>query len=450
NTFYAQGGIAVANSKADVSKHINDTKIAGSFHGNEEAIHILCQEGPLWVQALIDGGFLFDCDENGKLDYTKEAAHSSNRVLHANGDATGRALHVHLMQRLNAHFLYNAQVVDLSIKDNHCNGVCLYYKGKMQWIGANYIVLASGGVGSLYAYNTNARSVSADLQGIALEKEIVLKDMEMMQFHPTVYIQGKGARKQLLSEALRGEGAKVVDSSGTEFLSNYHTDAELAPRDIVSQAIFDHCNYFETKAFLNDSAWSEAKFASRFPTIYFEMRDAGIMVPKEKIPISPAFHYAMGGIATDLNGRVLGLENLYAAGEVAHTGVHGANRLASNSLLEGLVFSARVAKTISSTFTAKEYKVFPNKNIQLELPKDESGKDLLRTLCWKYAGIIRTKEGLENALNRIEEMLKCRTGKLLRLRLLASQAIFSQALARKTSLGAHQIVKNTNIQEGKK
>ena len=449
NTFYAQGGVAVASTPEDIPLHIADTQSAGCYHGDNKAIHTLCHEGPIWVKALIEDGFEFDKDANGELNYTKEAAHSSNRILHANGDATGRALHVHLMKRLRAHLLYNTQVVDLAISGSRVCGVCLYYKGQMRWANANHVILASGGVGSLYSTHTNSRTISADLQGIALELGLKLRDMEMMQFHPTVYIQGKGVRKQLLSEALRGEGAKVIDEMGERFLFQFHPDGELAPRNVVSQSIFQHCNTHNTKAFLDVSGWDSKDFAKRFPSIYFAMQEAGVNVPSAPIPISPAFHYAMGGISTDLNGLVSGLENLYAVGEVAHTGVHGANRLASNSLLEGLVFSARAANMIASSSSKSQNTPACKDPKVLEYDGDKSAKDKLRNLMWKHAGIVRSTKGIEEALNQVEDMLKCRTGKLLRLRLLASREILTQALSRRESLGAHQLVAHPITSEGK-
>jgi L-aspartate oxidase len=287
------------------------------------------------------------------------------------------------------------------------------------------------------------------LQGIALEHGLGLRDMEMMQFHPTVYIQGKGVRKQLLSEALRGEGARVVDAVGKRFLYDFHPDGELAPRNVVSQSIFEYCRKENTKAYLDVANWNEPDFAKRFPSIYFAMQEAGVNVPTERIPISPAFHYAMGGIGTDLDGLVFGTQNLYAVGEVAHTGVHGANRLASNSLLEGLVFSARAACSIASkTATIYSGEHFHNPSI-LKKDGDKEAKDKLRNLMWQHAGIIRSTKGLQEALNQVEDMLKCRTGKLLRLRLLASQEILRQALSRHESLGAHQMVAYPITSEGK-
>jgi len=446
NTFYAQGGVAVANSKEDIACHIADTLEAGVYCSNPEAVNILCHEGPEKVQALMAQGFAFDVNEQGALLYTQEAAHSDKRVIHAGGDATGREIHLHLMRHLQTTLLYNTQVVDLLINEGRCFGVRMRTQEGLSCAYANHVVIASGGVGSLYEFHTNARTISADLQGIVLEHGLALKDMEMMQFHPTVYVKGKGVRKQLLSEALRGEGAKVVDSAGHQFLFEYDSAGELAPRDVVSQSIFDYQQTTKKEVFLDVSFLDKPAFAKRFPSIYFAMQNEGVDVPCTHIPISPAFHYAMGGIATDLDGRVLGAKNLYAVGEVACTGVHGANRLASNSLLEGLVFSARVANAIAYSAPTLMAKTFTCKEEVLQCEGDKEKKNALRLLMWENAGIVRNVGGMEEALNRVQDMLKCRTGKLLRLRLLASQEILRHALHRRESLGAHRLV-NTPIRK---
>lgn len=331
NTFYAQGGVAVAPNEEDIPLHVKDTLAAGAGHCDEAMVKLLCKEGYEVINAFIEEGFEFDKDENGKLLYTKEAAHSTNRILHAGGDATGRGIHHFLMDKLKFPILYNAQVTDLLIKDGVCYGVKVFHKKKFN-LYAKKIVIASGGVGSLYEYHTNARTISADIQGIALTHNIELKDMEMMQFHPTVFVKSNAVRKQLLSEALRGEGAKVVDEDGKRFLFDYDSRGELSPRNIVSQAIFKYAQKTKKQVYLDVSSFEEEHFKQRFPSIYFNMKDVGYDLPKDLIPISPAFHYAMGGIKTDKDAQVEGIKDLYAIGEVACTGVHGANRLASNSL----------------------------------------------------------------------------------------------------------------------
>ena len=446
NTFYAQGGVAVAKDDNDIPVHINDTLDAGAGHCNLEAVKVLCSEGPLAIQRLINMGFNFDKDEHGNLLYTKEAAHSTNRILHAGGDATGRYIHLFLMQQLPFPILYNTQVTDLLIDEGICYGARVFHNDKIFNLYAKKVIIASGGVGSLYEYHTNARTISADMQGICLSHGIPLADMEMMQFHPTAFVLGNSVRKQLLSESLRGEGAMVVDEDGKCFVFDYDSRGELAPRDVVSRAIFKHKQQTNKEVYLDLSAFSKEHFKQRFPSIYFNMTNMGYNVPEQKIPISPAFHYSMGGIKTDLHGRVHTIKNIYAVGECAHTGVHGANRLASNSLLEGLVFSARVAEEIKKNISEPHVQhLFTETEEVLIQENDKTLKNELRHLMWNYAGIIREKQTLQTALNRVKEMLGLPIGKLLRLRLLVSQEIITSALKRKTSLGAHYIKEEVTL-----
>ncbi len=440
NTFYAQGGVAVAVNKDDVALHVKDTLEAGAGLCTKEAVEVLCKEGIYSVEKLIEQGFWFDRDKNGELAYTKEAAHSRNRVLHAGGDATGRELHYFLMKSLKFPILYNTQVIDLLIEDGVCYGVCVRHDKKIFNIYAKSVVIASGGVGSLYEYHTNSRTISADMHGVCLKHGIELRDMEMMQFHPTVFVKCSWARKQLLSEALRGEGAKVVDSHGRRFLLDYDSRAELSPRNIVSEAIFSYQQSTNEEIFLDLSCFSKSYFKKRFPSIYFNMKNLGYDLPMQKIPISPAFHYAMGGIKTDLDGKIQSVRDLYAVGEVASSGVHGANRLASNSLLEGLVFSIRVAKSIEKDLNLDKKKIkFPLFEKKLVKKGDKKLKNELRKLMWKNAGIIRTQKGLIRARQRVNDMLSMDRGELIKLRLLCSKEIIESGLKRKSSLGAHYI-----------
>jgi len=440
NTFFAQGGICVPKDKNDISLHIKDTVNAGAGLCDENAVEVLCTEGRDAISSLIESGFCFDKDDKGNLLYTKEAAHSTNRILHAGGDATGRELHLFLMNKLKFPILYNTQVIDLLIKDKICYGVTVFHNEKVFNIYAQKVVIASGGVGSLYEFHTNSRTISADMHGICIEHDIQLQDMEMMQFHPTVFIKSATVRKQLLSEALRGEGALIVDEDGKRFLFDYDERGELSSRSLVSRAIFDYVQKTEKEVFLDLSNFSKEHFKERFPSIYFNMSTLGYNLPKQRIPISPAFHYAMGGIKTDLNCTIENVKCLYAVGEVASTRVHGANRLASNSLLEGLVFSRRLAKNIINVSTCNKNKVkFSKKEILLSNKEDKILKNELRVLMWKYAGIVRSEKNLKKALNRVEEMLKLPTGKLIKLRLLTSRTIIKSALGRKKSLGAHYI-----------
>ncbi len=444
NTFYAQGGVAVAKDEADIALHVSDTLHAGAGHCVKEAVDVLCSEGPKAIASLIKRGFCFDSDEKGDLLYTKEAAHSTHRILHAGGDATGRHIHLFMMQHLPFPILYNTQVTDLLMHENTCYGVRVLHAGDIINLYGKKVVIASGGVGSLYEYHTNARTISADMQGMCLSHSIELADMEMMQFHPTAFVLGTAVRKQLLSESLRGEGAKVVDDEGRRFVFDYHPDGELAPRDVVSRAIFDYKQKSGKEVYLDVSDFEESHFQKRFPSIYFNMKNIGYNLPSERIPISPAFHYSMGGIRTTMNGEVLHVKHLYAIGEAAHTGVHGANRLASNSLLEGLVFSYRAALDIQATLSnASSVISFSEKEAILICEGDKILKNELRHLMWCHAGIVRNEQNLQFARKRVKEMLELPIGKLLRLRLLVSQEIIQSALKRKASLGAHFIQKRS-------
>lgn len=446
NTFYAQGGIAVAINREDVALHIQDTLFAGAGHCNQAAVEVLCSEGPAAIESLMHRGFSFDRDAKGALLYTKEAAHSTNRIVHAGGDATGRELHLFMMQQLPFPILYNTQVTDLLIHNDVCFGARVAHADEVFNIYAKKVVIASGGVGSLYEYHTNARTISADMQGICLSHNIALADMEMMQFHPTAFVIGNAVRKQLLSESLRGEGAKIVDEDGKRFVFEYHESGELAPRDIVSRAIFDYKQKTKKEVYLDLSSFSEEHFKRRFPSIYFNMKNIGYKVPHQRIPISPAFHYSMGGIRTDLNGKVASVKDLYAIGEAAHTGIHGANRLASNSLLEGLVFSRRVANDMIKTLQKmKNFISFSEEEAILIEDGDKELKNELRHLMWCYAGILRDEKNLSKALNRVDEMLQCKIGKLLKLRLLVSKEIITSALNRKQSLGAHYMQEEVQV-----
>ncbi len=441
NTFYAQGGMVTALNEADVPLHIEDTMRAGAYHNLEAAVEILSRESLEVTPDILARGMVFDTDASGALLYTKEGAHSASRILHAGGDATGRYMHYFMMVQ-NRHMLQrNTLVYDLLIEDGHCYGVRAMVNYQPTTIFAKHVVIASGGIGSLYEYNTNSRTVSADIHGICVEKGIELADMEMMQFHPTVFVKTPFARKLLLTEALRGEGAHVVDETGRRFLFDYDKRGELASRDIVSRSIFDYHRKTGQEAYLDFSMFEKKWFAERFPNITRTFAALGYDFPHDRVPISPAFHYANGGIACDLDTRIPGIEGLYVVGEAARTGVHGANRLASNSLLEGLVFARRAAQTIlDSCFDHPKVPSFDKDyDTMLHQDNDKAFKQKLRQIMWKYAGIIRTREGLHEARNFIFDTKNRKIGRLLELRLNTAGAIVEAALARRDSLGAHHI-----------
>ncbi len=438
NTFYAQGGVATAVDEEDIPLHIEDTLKAGAGLCDKEAVEILSRNSILVIEDLIARGFAFDRDERGNLLFTKEAAHSRARILHAGGDATGRELHKFLLQHTRAKVLEGVVVLDLLIDGDTCYGVRVARGEKQFCLYAHNVFLASGGVGSLYEFHTNAKKISADIQGIALFKGLKLKDMEFTQFHPTVFVYNKRARKFLLTEALRGEGAVVVDEEGRRFLFDYDERGELAPRDIVSRAIFRHQREGH-RVYLDFSAFSEEFFKKRFPNIYRTFRNLGFEVPKERVPISPAFHFMMGGIKTDTWGRVEGMRNLYAVGEIACTGVHGANRLASNSLLEGLVFSKRAVEDSLVNDVHTLAKSFADEEFVLVKENDSLFKEQLRRIMWQKVGIIRKRDELQEALQFTDDLLQHDIGYLLKLRAKSAQAIIQAALARTKSVGAHYI-----------
>ncbi|MFY4816677.1 L-aspartate oxidase [Aliarcobacter butzleri] len=442
NTFWAQGGIASAVDESDIPTHIKDTLEAGVNYNDKEAVELLSHKSISTIKNLIHDGMKFDLNKEGKLAYTKEAAHSRNRILHADGDATGRMIHIFLLEHCQHEIVTQAVVCDLLIKDDICYGVQYFVSETEQKVAfAHTTILASGGVGSIYKYHTNSTANAGEVQGIISEKNLPLKDMEMMQFHPTVVKGTSFARKPLLSEALRGEGAHIVDENGYRFLFDYHKDGELAPRDVVSRSIFDYHKKTGLKIFLSFETFEKKAFKQRFPNIYANLKDLGYELPFERVPISPAFHYSMGGVETELNAKIKGMKNLYAIGELACTGVHGANRLASNSLLEGLVFSEIAVETSMK----ENFKIDPSNydkpiiNFVRNKEIDKDIKDDLRKIMWVNAGIVRIPSELKKSLKKIEEYLKKDVGRLLYLRLLTAKSILKAALNRKKSLGAHFI-----------
>ena len=444
NTFYAQGGMVTALNEADIPLHVKDTMVAGAYHNNKEAVEILSRTSLLTTADIIGKGMEFDKDKDGNILFTKEAAHSVERIVHAGGDATGRYMHYFMMVQNRHQLQKNTLVYDLLIEDGRCYGVKAAVNYEPTTIYADDVIIASGGIGSLYEYNTNSRTVSADIHGICVEKGIELENMEFMQFHPTVFVDTPYARKLLLTEALRGEGAYVVDDDGRRFLFDYDERGELASRDIVARGIFDYRRKTGKQAYLDFSMFDEKWFVERFPNITRTFDALGYHFPKDKAPISPAFHYANGGIKCDTNGCISGMEGLYVIGEAACTGVHGANRLASNSLLEGVVFAKRAVdhllskehKQVKTPIFDKDYG-----NI-LHKENDKIYKEKLRKIMWEDIGIIRTTKGLLEAKNLIYDMKNHNIGRILQMRLNTASAIVDAALSRKESLGSHYIETN--------
>ncbi len=441
NSFYAQGGVALARDEADIPFHIQDTLNAGDGLCSEEAVDVLSKNSRSVIDDIITHGFEFDKDEAGNLLYTKEAAHSCERILHAGGDATGRYLHYFLLQQNDHSLLSDARVVDLLIKDGVCYGVTILDHRESRNVYARDVIIASGGIGSLFAYHTNAPCISADMQGLCIMKGIELENMEMNQFHPTVFVNSANAQKMLLTEALRGEGATIEDEEGRRFLFDYDPRGELASRDIVSKAIYDYKKKTGSGVYLSCANFEYTYFTHRFPNIFQNLQALGYNVPTQRVPISPAFHYAIGGIKSDLHGRVPSVKHLYVVGEAASTRVHGANRLASNSLLEGLVFASRAVQSILTDTSEKQELTFTLSNEVMSMKDDKAKKNALRELMWQNVSIVKTKSGLNAALEQINALLKENIGKLLKFRLLTAREIVLSSLAREQSVGVHTILK---------
>src|SRR6202171_1278170 len=347
NTQLAQGGIAAALSDEDeVSLHLQDTLVAGDGLCNPDAVTVLAEDAPERIEELIAWGTQFD--RNGtKLVFGREGAHSRNRILHAQGDSTGREILRALYAK--AKTLKNISVLEfefstgLQTVDGHVSGISLISdQGVEEEIAACSVLLATGGMGQLYCNNTNPDVATGDGVAMAFRAGAEVSDMEFVQFHPTaLYL--KKAPRFLLSEALRGEGACLRNLELDRFMSKYHPMGELAPRDVVARAIVHEMEVSHAKdpfVYLDLTHLNAAKVQKRFPRIYATCMQHNIDITEDMVPIRPAAHYSMGGVRTDLNGKT-NVAGLYAAGEAAATGVHGANRLASNSLLEGLVYGAR-------------------------------------------------------------------------------------------------------------
>ena len=356
NTRFAQGGIAGVMFPDDrVEDHVRDTMVAGAGLNDPAAVRVLAEEGPARIRELVRLGVAFDRSADGSYVKGLEAAHSYPRVLHAGGDATGAAIEHALVARLRssaARVIEHAFLVDLVHAAGRVRGVELLVEdGTREVVEADAVVLATGGAGRLYAHTTNPAVATGDGIAAALRAGVEVRDLEFFQFHPTVL---DGDDPFLVSEAVRGEGASVVDEDGRRFLFDVHPDGELAPRDVVARAIADRMEEQHGRPVLLDATGlrpTEAQrrefLARRFPTIDAAVRDRGLDWAREPVPVTPAAHYLMGGVVTDLYGRTA-LPGLYAVGEVACTGVHGANRLASNSLLEGAVFGARAGDAIAA------------------------------------------------------------------------------------------------------
>lgn len=345
NSSLAQGGIAVARGKEDFQSFIEDTLKAGKYENNIDSVRVLVEESMDNINKLIDLGANFEKDENGVL-FTKEGAHEINRIVY-HKDITGKHVEDILLEnvkrRKNVKIIEDCEMVDIYHRDNRCIGALFNKDGETLSIYAKVVILATGGIGGLFKKSTNERIITGDSIGVAIRNNIEIKDLSYIQIHPTAFFSKKSEEKRfLISESVRGEGGKLINCNGERFVD------ELLPRDIVSKKIYEEMKKTNSNNVFLDVSFMENSFLqNRFPNIYNKCLEEGIDISKEPIPVAPAQHYFMGGIKVDLNGKT-SMENLYAFGETSCTGVHGANRLASNSLLEALVFSRRGALEINS------------------------------------------------------------------------------------------------------
>ena len=404
NTTYAQGGIAAAIGVHDSPElHYEDTIMAGAGLCASEAVLSLVHEGPNRVKHLIDLGVPFDRSEQNEIALTREAAHSRRRILHADGDATGREISRSLIPKVQAaaiRIYENHYVLALVKHQGKCSGVITIHNGQYQFFLTSAVVICTGGLGQIYGKTTNPKIATGDGMALAYHAGAVLRDLEFIQFHPTaLYLPP--APPFLISESVRGEGAILLNHQGVRFMPDYHRLAELAPRDIVARAIFSEIQKNGGDCvYLDLSKVNPATIKGRFPNIYHKCFSYGLDITVKPIPVAPAAHYVMGGIAVDLLGRT-NLPGLYAAGEVANTGVHGANRLASNSLLEGLVFGGRIADhlkglTMDIPKPTDQFQIcYPELYTDYASAKSDLTK--LHQITGLYLGIIRDKEGLSKA-----------------------------------------------------
>ena len=449
NTEWAQGGIAVVLSDDDTAElHEEDTLYAGAGLCDEEAVRILVSDGTKYIQELIEWGTEFD-RERGKLVFTQEAAHSRRRILHAHGDSTGKELSRSLIARArlekNIVFVPFASTESLLVSENRCCGVSYIdpLLRSPREMFAKAVILCTGGAGQIYLHTTNPDVATGDGMAMAYFAGAEIADIEFVQFHPTV-LNLENAARFLLSEAMRGEGCILRNQNGERFMFNYHELGELAPRDVVSRAIVAEMRRTGTRTvFLDMTAHAEEFLKNRFPKIYETCKSFGLNIATDLLPVSPAVHYFMGGVRTDLDGRTT-LPGLYAAGEVACTGVHGANRLASNSLLEGLVFGARAGKAALSEFKVQSPKPkveFENPKSKIQNPKSDAVSVAVRKrvkrLMWERVGISRDAANLQRALREFEQISNANLGTASRNFVTVARLIAGAALWREESRGGH-------------
>lgn len=476
NSLYAQGGIVgvMKENKSDsTASHISDTIKAGAGLSEFNAVKYISENSDAVIKDLLKFGVEFDRDENNNLCFTREAAHSVRRILHCGGDATGRMIELALCQKVqenaNIDIYEHTTAVELIVNSKkECRGLIVFNDNTQEYetIYSPAVILATGGIGQLYRYTTNPIGATGDGIALAYRAGAVLQDMEFVQFHPTALAIDGEENRFLISEAVRGEGAKLCDIHGNEFMGKYDERKELAPRDIVTRANFNEMieNNVDN-VYLNATCIDSEKLKKRFPTISKKCLENGIDIAHDFIPVAPAAHYFMGGVKTNLNGET-SLKGLYAIGETSSTGLHGANRLASNSLLECVVCAYSVAQYLKS-FELKtpkqideEIKSVIDKYIDEDVILDYvdvgSLKEKIQNIMWDNVGILRSEKTLLNALEELNKLkaeflrpYKCLSKEEYELKNMLTVAglIAFCALQRKESRGAHYRLDYPNLNE---
>lgn len=448
NSRYAQGGIAGVFEKNDnYQQHVEDTMKAGAGHNDRKAVRYFIEQAPDMIGKLGKMGVKFEKTTGENFAVNREAGHKFSRVAHA-GDHTGRSIMEVLVQKVrrqkNITVWDNTFALDLIVKGKTCFGVAVVRRGKYSAVIARRTILATGGCGQLFKYTTNPKVTTGDGLALAARAGCRLKDMEFIQFHPTAFAEGKSPLF-LLSETLRGENARLVNSKGERFMPRYHPQAELAPRDIVSQAMYEEQK--KGPVSLDIRHYGREKLRKKFPTISDYLLKKGYDMSTDLIPVTPAAHYLCGGIKTDVHGKT-GLGNLYALGETACTGLHGANRLASNSLLEAAVMSEHVMDAPLPVL--KNVPRFTDKKRNIKPPSKTAAagmrslRNKIQEIMWNCAGIVRTKNLLKKAQLQLLETRKqlskypdCVQKFELQNMIEVSEIIVKSAAARKKGLGSH-------------
>lgn len=475
NSMYAQGGMVAVlkeNKSDSTESHITDTIKAGAGLSEFNAVKFISENSDKVVKDLLNFGVEFDRDENNQFSFTREAAHSVRRILHSGGDATGRMIEQALCNSVknnkNIDIYENGLAVELLVNANsECKGVLVYNSvtDEYETVYSPVVILATGGIGQLYKYTTNPEGATGDGLALAYNAGAVMQDMEFVQFHPTALAFDDDVNRFLISEAVRGEGAKLVDADGIEFMYKYDERKELAPRDIVTRAIFHemkekHLN----NVYLNASCIDKETLVERFPNISKKCLEHGIDISHDFIPVAPAAHYFMGGIKTDVEGRT-SIKGLFAIGEVSSTGLHGANRLASNSLLECVVCAYEVAKFLKNENLSSpkqidgEIKSIIDKyseEIDFEPIDTDELKSELKEIMWRGVGILRSEKSLTEAIEKLAVLRekfgrndKCfnKSEYELKNMLTVAKLIANSALRRKESRGAHYRLDYLNTNE---